>query len=145
MKHITVGLDFTPEREAVLETASGLAQALGAELLVLHVCAPDPDFVGYAEYTFPGEEEREEELRDEAREIRKIVRDLHERGLSAKGYMRTGRTVETIVEFARRHDSAFIVVGQHGHGLMHRVILGSISQGVVHHSSVPVVVVPASE
>ncbi|WP_462187887.1 MULTISPECIES: universal stress protein [unclassified Frankia] len=38
-------------------------------------------------------------------------------------------------------DARMIVVGERGHGALHRLVSGSVSQGVVHHASLPVVVV----
>jgi nucleotide-binding universal stress UspA family protein len=38
-------------------------------------------------------------------------------------------------------DADMVVIGERGHGPIHRLTAGSVSRGVVHHASVPVVVV----
>ena len=55
-----------------------------------------------------------------------------------------GRAWRNIIEVARRRDGAAIVVGQRGIGGAERVLLGSVSSGVVNHADKPVVVVPAT-
>ncbi|MBL7499459.1 universal stress protein [Frankia sp. CNm7] len=42
-------------------------------------------------------------------------------------------------------DADLVVVGERGHGPIHRMTAGSVSQGVVHHAPVPVVVVRPSK
>jgi nucleotide-binding universal stress UspA family protein len=50
-----------------------------------------------------------------------------------------GHLVPRLVESAR--DSSMLVVGSHGHGLVHEILLGSVSQSAARQSAVPVVVV----
>ncbi|VDI66390.1 universal stress protein Sll1388-like isoform X2 [Mytilus galloprovincialis] len=45
-----------------------------------------------------------------------------------------------ICEFAQKHDATFIVTGTRGMGKLRRTLLGSVSDFVVHHSHVPVLV-----
>jgi nucleotide-binding universal stress UspA family protein len=60
-------------------------------------------------------------------------------GLSERA---TGPVWSTILEIASEHDCAAIVLGSHGlNGIS--AALGSVSNGVVHHSRRPVLVVPA--
>ena len=48
-----------------------------------------------------------------------------------------------LVSAARRIDADLIACGTHGRGAVARAILGSVSSGLVHHSGMPVLVVPA--
>lgn len=43
---------------------------------------------------------------------------------------------------AASHAQALLVVGSHGHGALTGSLLGSVSQGVLHHATCPVAVVP---
>lgn len=53
-----------------------------------------------------------------------------------------GHPGETVVKAAARHNVSHIVMGTRGFGLIRRTILGSVSEYVIHHSQVPVTVVP---
>ena len=52
-----------------------------------------------------------------------------------------GRAVEVILDAAKNSGADLIVVGSHGHGFWGRSLLGSVSNGVVHHADRPVLVV----
>ncbi|ADP82037.1 universal stress protein [Pseudofrankia inefficax] len=49
-----------------------------------------------------------------------------------------GKATQALTGAARNYD--LLVVGEHGHTPLYRRTAGSVSQGVVHHSSIPVVV-----
>jgi nucleotide-binding universal stress UspA family protein len=52
-----------------------------------------------------------------------------------------GNTWSAIVAFAEQHDAEVVVVGSRGRSGVKSALLGSVSNGVVHHSSRPVLVV----
>ena len=142
MKNIAVGIDFSELAEPVLEHAAELAKALGAHLYLVHIYAPEPDFVGYAEDAYPGVDEREEELREEKNKIREWIDALKDRGVDASGYMREGDTVLGLLEFAEKREVNMLVIGTHGRGIVERLLLGSVAEGIIRHATLPVVVVP---
>jgi nucleotide-binding universal stress UspA family protein len=41
-----------------------------------------------------------------------------------------------------KHEAGLVVVGSHGHGALYNLLVGSVAEGVIRHSTVPVVVVP---
>ncbi|XP_048741472.2 universal stress protein Sll1654-like isoform X2 [Ostrea edulis] len=51
---------------------------------------------------------------------------------------------EGIVKTARELNASMIIMGSRGLGTIRRTILGSVSDYVVHHSHVPVIVCPPS-
>ena len=52
-------------------------------------------------------------------------------------------SVEAICEAADRFAPLFLVIGSHGWGAVKRALFGSVSTGVLHHASCPVLVVRA--
>lgn len=49
---------------------------------------------------------------------------------------------EAIVAFADESDADVVVLGSRGHSAIAAAVLGSVSTGVLHHSSRPVLIVP---
>jgi nucleotide-binding universal stress UspA family protein len=56
-----------------------------------------------------------------------------------------GEAAETMLKEASKLDADIIVVGSHGRGTMYQVLVGSVSEGVIHRSECPVLVVPTHE
>jgi len=140
---ILVGIDFSETTDAVVAEAATLASALGSELVLVHVAAPDPDFVGYEPGPDSVRKQRASELREEHGAIQEKAEMLRRRGLTAKALLVQGPTVEKLLEEAADHAADRIVIGSHGHGAIHRVLLGSVSEGIVRGARCPVVVVPS--
>lgn len=144
MKVIIAAIDFSSATDRVLQFAADTALATGARLFLLHVASPDPDFVGY---DVGPETERQavaERLRREHRELQALADGLRETGLDATALLIQGATVEKLLEEARRLNADMMVLGSHGRGAVGRVLLGSISEGVVRGADFPVTVIPAA-
>ena len=84
----------------------------------------------------------ESELRER---IREQVKDLRAGGLDATFVVRTctaGHTAPTIAEIAGEVGADLIVVGTHGYGRVAGLLLGSVTQGLLHSGVCPVLAVP---
>lgn len=144
MRHILAAVDFSPVSKAIVREAAALAEAFDATLTLLHVAAPDPDFVGYAAGPKTVRDARADELRTEHAELQTLSRALRDRGLAVHALLIQGPSVAKILEEAARVGADTIVVGSHGRGMLERALLGSVSEGVVRGATCPVLVVPAA-
>lgn len=142
MRRVLAALDLSVGTGAVVEQAASLAGAFEAELVLIHVAAPDPIFVSYDAGPQTVRDARAWQIRKEHREIQGIAGELRGRGLRAKALLVQGPTVETILREARDLAAGAIVIGSHGHGAMFDALVGSVAQGVLRHAPCPVVVVP---
>jgi nucleotide-binding universal stress UspA family protein len=70
-----------------------------------------------------------------------ITRFLEKHGLSCHAEWTVGAADEQIVKAARKHKAHLIVMGTHGHGVLGRILLGSVAQRVTAASPVPVLLV----
>lgn len=87
---------------------------------------------------------------EEARALERQGRDILERTAAGLGAelpagahreLRYGDAGPVICEVAADLAADVVVVGSHGSGFVHRVLVGSVSQHVVRHSHCPVLVV----
>ena len=79
---------------------------------------------------------------DVPRESIAVVRRLQP-ALQCEGIAVEGQTADVLLQEARNAD--FLVVGNRGRGGFARLLLGSVSQQVVHHAPCPVIVVREPE
>lgn len=140
---ILVPIDFSPVSAKVCEVAAEVARHRNTKIWLIHVAAPDPDFVGYEAGPDVVRDQRAKELRSQHQELEDLARRIGEKGVEVTPQLIQGPTVETILEQADHHDVDMIVMATHGRGLMYQMFVGSVSQGVLHKSTRPVLMVPA--
>lgn len=143
MRQILVPVDFSAVTAAIVEHAAQFAARFDAEIALLHVAAPDPDFVGYETGPETVREHVAADLREEHRELQVLADSLRERGLRAHAVSVQGSTVEAILERAARIHADLIILGSHGHGALYRALVGSVSEGVLRGATCPVLLIPA--
>ena len=155
-ERVLVAADGSPSCLAAAEVAIELADALGAELVALSV-AHDPDAadvdltssadpIGAAEaatMVFARDDEVAEEATAAGR-ARAVAKLATSRGVTARAITWEGQAGEAIVAAAIAEHADLVVVGTHCRGRLGRLVSGSVSDHVVHHAPVPVLVVRSS-
>jgi nucleotide-binding universal stress UspA family protein len=51
-----------------------------------------------------------------------------------------GHPITEICDYAKNHESDLIVLGSHGRGAIDRLLIGSVSRGVMHRTNTPVLI-----
>lgn len=69
MKNILVTIDFDVKTTLLIDNAYKLANAFGSKVWLVHIAAPDPDFVGYEIGPQYIRDNRAYELREEHRQL----------------------------------------------------------------------------
>jgi nucleotide-binding universal stress UspA family protein len=141
-KNILVPIDFSPVGALTADAAATLAPP-GAKVWLVHVAAPDPDFVGFRTGPTYIREHRADVLRQEHKDLQAMAQRLKEGGTEAEALLVQGPTTDTIIELAGKLNADLIVVGSHGKGALYRALVGSVSEQVLRHAKVPVLVVPS--
>lgn len=140
--NLLVPVDMSEASEKVVEAARRMATGREAKVYVLHVAAPDPDFVGFQTASPAVRLAVAQEFRREHRAVQAIADKLRSEGIDATALLVRGVTVDSILHEAEAMNADTIVIGTHGHGAVHGAIVGSVSSGVIRKSKVPVLVVP---
>ena len=86
---------------------------------------------------------RANELRNEHRAFQQQAKEICGKGVDAEAYLIQGPTVDTILEQADHLQADLLVLGSHGHGALYRALLGSVCEGVLRRTNIPVLIVPA--
>jgi len=142
MKNILVALDFSNVTDPLIETACKLAQAFDSDVHLIHVANPEPEFVGYD----PGPEMVRMNVAHEFREEHRQIQELEKRFPNPErvnALLIQGMTVEKILQEQERLSTDLIIMGSHGHNAIYRLLVGSVTEGVMRKAACPVLVVPS--
>lgn len=157
-KRILVALDNSPLRGPVFEKALALAGAMQADLMLLHVLSayeagsPGIPLRSYHAY-YPILDDTSWELYQERwsnfeqqglEMLRQDVASAHSAGVRAEFTQTGGEPSVVICDVARTWGADLIVVGSRGRSGLAELLMGSISNYVMHHATCSVLVVHGS-
>jgi nucleotide-binding universal stress UspA family protein len=141
IRRILAAVDFSEATPRCLELAAELAAGTSAELVLLHVAEPEPDFVGYDAGPQSVRDAVAGQTRIEHRRLHDLEASLRGRVARTTSLMVQGPTAAKIVEESKRLGADLVVVGTHGRRGLRQLVLGSVSGEVVRMSACPVLVV----
>ncbi|MEA2094714.1 MAG: universal stress protein [Pseudomonadota bacterium] len=139
---LLVGVDLSESTEIIVKKAEEIAKALSAKVWILHNAEPEPDSIEFKPDPQTARDSLSKKFHCEHRQIQEIANRLRKAGLDTTALLVHGATVETILKKASKLDVDMIVVGSHGRGAMYQLLVGSVSEGVLHKSRCPILVVP---
>lgn len=142
MKNILVSIDFDDNEHILINKALEFGKAFNAKIWILHIAAPEPEFVGYDVGPQYIRDVRADELRDEHKSLQKFADDLIKKGLEAEGLLIQGATTDMIIEEANKLNTDLIIAGHNKRNFIYDIFVGSVSEDIINESNIPVLVVP---
>ncbi len=140
MKKIIVPIDFSKHSEYALETATVLAKKHNAEIIALHMLelssafissAPDPNitlfYVKIAENKF-----------------KKLLNKDYLKDIIITPIIKHYKVFSEVNDVAENQNADLIIMGSHGTSGLKEVFIGSNTEKVIRHSSIPVLVIKES-
>jgi nucleotide-binding universal stress UspA family protein len=160
MKTLLAAIDFSKTTDVVLKQSSLLAKALHEKLWIIHVATDEstaiayegslysdysPDFVSIPSDVQLARDISAEHLKCEHAELLVAAGCLRDEGIDAQAILLKGNAADGIIEKALDLKADIIILGSHGHGLLHKALLGSVSESVMRRAHCNVMVVPTPE
>ena len=142
MKNILVTLDFNKDEKLLIDQACQLAKPFDSKIWLVHIAAPDPDFVGYEVGPQYIRDSRATELRKEHKLLQEYTTKLKKNGVNAEGLLVQGATIEMVIEEAKKLNVDLIITGHREHSFFYKAFVGSVSAGIIKKSRIPVLMVP---
>jgi nucleotide-binding universal stress UspA family protein len=139
-KKVLWATDGSEPADRALPLARGLVGESGGELLVIH--CTELTLPGKAGGRFPVSA-NEQELKEK---VERQVAELSDSGIPATlrwGTAAVGGAAHVIAEVASEDGADLIVVGTRGHTALAGLLVGSVTQRLLHIAPCPVLVVPA--
>ncbi|MFM7180923.1 MAG: universal stress protein [Verrucomicrobiales bacterium] len=144
MQTIVAAVDFSDVTAPVLEQATALARAFGAELHLVHALPPGPDYglYGFSPAEFPAVPPDERLRAASESRIAELAVGLGLPIGTVKTAVLFSTPVEGILFFCREKKADLLVLGAHGHGVISALLMGSVAQGIVRRAELPTLIIP---
>ncbi len=152
LKKVLIALDYGPTAQKVAETAYSLAKTMGAEVILLHVIT-NPEYysstghiivMGFAGYTVPVQLHTTDELKKLTQDF--LDKSKHHLGdKTIQTLVKEGDVAETIVKSAKELQANVIAIGSHSQKWMEEVLMGSVTEKVLHHTTIPLFIIPTKK
>ena len=143
-QRILVATDGSDLSKTAVRSAIDLAAAVGAELMALYVVPryPVSYFEGGITISVQDIARTEKQWSDKGQAVVDAVQQEAEAaGVKARGVVTQSDLVaESIMSAVKKHQCDLVVMASHGRKGIQRVLLGSETQHVLTHSTVPVLI-----
>jgi len=138
VREIIIGTDGSEAAADATLRAGQLAKETGAVLTVVHVhylpSLGTPQVLGL-EYLETDWKQADQLVSERTAKV------LDPLGVPWRFEVRTGDPARELAALAAERGADMVVVGNRGHGVGHRLLLGSVSNRLIHHANRPVLVV----
>lgn len=139
LTRILLATDGSEDAALAARAAVDLSNRVGSELYVIHAwhSVPSAHFEAFLRSQF--EQEAREVLDGQ-------VERIEESGGTVSGaYLCEGTPVDEILDLAEELEPDLLVTGSRGRGSVQRLLMGSVSEGIVHGTAFPVLVMRGGE
>ena len=139
LDHIVLTSDLSTESLRPLADVTALAREVGARVTLLHVVedlkvAPHGAPLAPA-VSAPGLEKSVEKARKELEEQARPMRGELEVDVVV---LTADDVAKAVARYAEEHGAGLIAISTHGRSGLRHMVLGSVAEGVLRHSAVPV-------
>jgi nucleotide-binding universal stress UspA family protein len=154
MKKVLIALDYNPTAQKVAESGFSIAQAMKAEVVLLHVIS-DPLYYSSVEYSpimgFNGFMETAQLQLNNVESLKKASKQFLDKSKNHLGdnsiqtLVTEGDFADSILETAKDLKADIIVMGSHSRKWLENIVMGSVTEKVLHHTSIPLFIIPTKK
>jgi len=153
-KKVLIALDYDPTAKKVAESGFALATDMKAEVTLLHIIS-DPVYYASTAYspimglssemaTFPMQLDNIEGLKEVSQHfLEKFKHHLGDE--TVKTLVEEGDIESTILKIAKSIHADVIVMGSHSKKWLENIVMGSVTGGVLRHTTIPLFIVPTKK
>jgi nucleotide-binding universal stress UspA family protein len=154
MKKVLIALDYNPTAQKVAEVGFSLAKAMHAEAVLLHVIS-DPVYYSSKEYSpimgfdgymdmGPSQLDSVEGLKNASlRFLDQTKKHLGDKTIQT--LVSEGDFAESILKTAKGLHADMIVMGSHSRKWLENIVMGSVTEKVLKHTSIPLFIIPTKK
>ena len=154
MKKVLIALDYNPTAQKVAEVGFEMAKAMKAEVTLVHIVS-DPLYYSSVEYSpimgFNGFMETAQMELNNVESLKKaslhyLDKSRHHLGDKLiKTMVAEGDFADSILNVAGEIHADVIVMGSHSRKWLENIIMGSVTEKVLRHTSIPLFIIPTKK
>jgi nucleotide-binding universal stress UspA family protein len=153
MKKVLIALDYDPTAQKVAEQGYSLANALGAEIILLHVVS-DPTYYAMTNFSpimgyggFMDIDQFQPTLENlKTASLHYLEKAKHHLGDEAiRTIVKDGDIADIVLKTAKEIHADIIVVGSHSQKWLENVVMGGVVKDVLNHTRIPLYIIPTKK
>jgi nucleotide-binding universal stress UspA family protein len=154
VKKVLIALDYNPTAQKVAESGFTLAKNIGAEIILLHVIT-DPAYYSSPEYSpivgYTGHLDNDLMQLDSIAALKKASQEFLDKSKDHLGdetiqtLVEEGDYAESILKTAKDLHADIIVMGTHSRKWLENIVMGSVTEKVLNHTSIPLFIIPTKK
>lgn len=139
LNNILVPIDGSKESICACKWACTIAQGTGATITLLHVVDLNLKMTSFDRVSMSGYVP--ESIKKQGEDLLAAYHSHMPQELQIKNVLQAGSPHQTIVAVAEEVQPDWIIMGSRGASNLKEIVMGSVSQYVLHHVSCPVMIV----
>jgi nucleotide-binding universal stress UspA family protein len=149
-KKVLIALDYDSTSQKVAEAGYSMAEAMKAEVFLLHIIA-DATYYSALEYSpitgFAGNMDMSNLQLNSIDALKNATRQFLEKTKHHLGdktitiLVKEGDFADSILATAKEILADFIVIGSHSRNWIENMLMGSVTEKVLRHSKIPVLII----
>ena len=151
MKKVLIALDYDPVAQKIAESGYALAKSMNAQVVLLHVVS-DAAYYSSLNYSpmmgfdsFNSFDILQTGAVDELRKAAIVYLNKSKEHLNddtIETIIKEGDFGDAIMDAAIEINADIIVMGSHGRRGLDKILLGSVAEKVLHHTTIPLFIIP---
>lgn len=145
MNNILVAVELKTSDQQLVDKATQFAEKFNSKVWLIHIAAPDPDFMGYSVGPVYIRTMRANELRKEHIALQAMAKRIEAKSIEAEALLVQGPTLEMLKKEVDKLKIDLLVMGSHKHGFFYETWIGHTSVKAIKEVPIPVLIVPLDE
>jgi len=155
MKKILIALDYDSSAKKVAETGYSFARAMNGEVILLHVVSDKVYYYSRKEYApimgVASDMDTNKMHLESLDGLKKVAQQFLDKSKKQLGddsivtIVLEGNFSNSILSVAKEHHVDVIVMGSHSRNSLETIILGSVTEKVLHYTGIPLLIIPTKK
>jgi len=144
MKKVLIAIDYDQTAQKVTNVGFSMARDMNAEVILLHVISNPVLYYSSYMVMAPEQINSVDDLRAVSQKfLDKTKHDLGDKTIQT--IIKEGDTAESILESAKKLKADIIVIGTHSRKWLENILMGSVAENVLRHTTLPLFIIPTKK